>query len=248
MTRGLIVTGGSRGIGAAVASLAARSGWSVIVNYRSRSDEAISIVKSISADGGVAHAVQADVANEDDVVRLFTTSEGLVGPIQGLVNNAGILRPKARFTDISLLRWSEILSTNVTGSFLCAREAARRMSTRTGGQGGVIVNLSSMGAVLGQPGEAVDYAASKGAIDVMTLGLGRELANEGVRVNAVRPGVVNTDMQIDSGDPERARRLAKVVPMGRVGTTMEIAEAIVWLLSESASYVTGAVLNVSGGR
>jgi NAD(P)-dependent dehydrogenase (short-subunit alcohol dehydrogenase family) len=243
-----VVTGGSRGIGSAIARLAAQRGWAVAVNYHHQAEAAAGVVAAIEEAGGRALAVQANVALEADVRRLFDTAEAAVGPLAGLVNNAGILRPKSHFADISLARWTEVFATNVAGSFLCAREAARRFSTRTGGRGGVIVNLSSMGAVLGQPGDAIDYAASKAAIETMTLGLGRELAAEGVRVNGVRPGVVDTDMQLDSGEPDRARRLAPTIPMRRVGTTMEIAEAVVWLLSDQASYVTGTTLTVSGGR
>ena len=248
MTRGLIVTGGSRGIGAEVARLAARNDWGVVVNYRSRAEEAARVVTDIFEAGGKAIAIQADVTHENEVLQMFDAAEAAFGSVQGLVNNAGILRPKSDFVDITLARWTEIFATNVIGSFLCAREAARRMSTRTGGMGGAIVNLSSMGAILGQPGDAVDYAASKGAIETMTIGLGRELAGQGIRVNAVRPGLIDTDMQLDSGDPERARRLAPTVPMKRVGTTTEIAEAVMWLLSDRASYVTGTTLTVSGGR
>jgi NAD(P)-dependent dehydrogenase (short-subunit alcohol dehydrogenase family) len=246
--RVVIVTGGSRGIGAAVAKLAARDGWAVAVNYREDRTSADQVVADIVRSGGRAMAFQADVANEAEVQRLFADVGAQLGPVCGLVNNAGILRPRTAFTDISLSRWTEIFATNVLGTFLCAREAARLMSTRLGGPGGAIVNLSSMAAVHGAPADAVDYAASKGAIDTLTLGLGRELASEGIRVNAVRPGLIDTDMQIDSGDPERARRLAPTVPMRRVGTVEEIAEAVVWLLSDKASYCTGAVLTVSGGR
>lgn len=248
MGKALIVTGGSRGIGAAVSRLAAERGWSVVINYTRHEAAAAGVVAEIAAAGGSAIAVRADVADEDQVAGLFDAAEAAFGPLGGLVNNAGILRPRTHFVDISLARWSEIFSTNVVGTFLCAREATRRMSTRTGGAGGAIVNLSSMAAVHGAPGDAVDYGASKGAIDTLTLGLGRELAEEGIRVNGVRPGVIDTDMQIDSGDPERAHRLAPTVPMRRVGTVDEIARAVVWLLSEEASYCAGAILTVSGGR
>jgi NAD(P)-dependent dehydrogenase (short-subunit alcohol dehydrogenase family) len=246
--RVVIVTGGSRGIGAAVAKLAARDGWAVAVNYRTDRASADDVVAEIARSGGRAMAFPADVAVEGEVQRLFADAAAQLGPVRGLVNNAGILRPRSFVTDISLARWTDIFATNVLGSFLCAREAARLMSTRLGGPGGAIVNLSSMAAVLGAPADAVDYAASKGAIDTLTIGLGRELASEGVRVNAIRPGLIDTDMQIDSGDPERARRLAPTVPMRRVGTVEEIAEAVVWLLSDKASYCTGAILTVSGGR
>ena len=248
MSNTLIVTGASRGIGAAVAELAGARGWRVAVNYVRDRAAAQQVVDTIKANGGQAAAIQGDVACVEDVRRLFDTAQSILGPIGGLVNNAGILRPKTHFVDITEDRWNEIFSTNVTGSFLCAREAARRMSTRTGGSGGAIVNLSSMAAVLGAPGDAVDYAASKGAIETLTIGLGRELAEEGIRVNAVRPGVVDTDMQKDSGDAQRAHKLAPTVPMRRTGTIHEIAEAVIWLLSDSASYCAGAVVTVSGGR
>lgn len=244
----LIVTGGSRGIGAAVARLAAREGWTVAVNYVRDRASAEAVVGEIAGIGSRAMAFPANVAVEAEVQRMFEDVREHLGLVRGLVNNAGILRPRTHFTDIPLARWSEIFATNTLGSFLCAREAARAMSTRLGGQGGAIVNLSSMAAVHGAPNDAVDYAASKGAIDTFTIGLGRELAAEGIRVNAVRPGLIDTEMQIDSGDPERARRLAPTVPMKRVGTIEEIAEAVVWLLSDKASYCTGAILTVSGGR
>ena len=248
MPRTLIVTGASRGIGAAVAELGGARGWRVAVNYVRDETSAQKVVETIKTAGGKAVAIQGDVASSEDVQRLFDTAQSTLGPIGGLVNNAGILRPKTHFVDITLDRWNQIFSTNVAGSFLCAREAARRMSTRSGGGGGAIVNLSSMAAVLGAPGDAVDYAASKGAIESLTVGLGRELAEEGVRVNAVRPGVIDTDMQMDSGDARRAQKLAPTVPMRRVGTIYEIAEAVMWLLSDSASYCAGTVLTVSGGR
>lgn len=244
----VIVTGGSRGIGAAVAKLAARDGWAVAVNYLTDRVSADEVVAEIVRSGGRAMAFPANVAVEAEVQRLFADVGARLGPVRGLVNNAGILRPRTFATDISLARWTEIFATNVLGTFLCAREAARIMSTRLGGPGGTIVNLSSMAAVHGAPADAVDYAASKGAIDTLTIGLGRELASEGIRVNAIRPGLIDTDMQIDSGDPERARRLAPTVPMQRVGSVEEIAEAVVWLLSDKASYCTGAILTVSGGR
>jgi NAD(P)-dependent dehydrogenase (short-subunit alcohol dehydrogenase family) len=244
----VIVTGGSRGIGAAVAKLAARDGWAVAVNYLRDRVSADEVVAEIVRWGGRAVACPANVAVEAEVQRLFADVGARLGPVRGLVNNAGILRPRTFATDISLTRWTEIFATNVLGTFLCAREAARIMSTRLGGSGGAIVNLSSMAAVHGAPADAVDYAASKGAIDTLTIGLGRELASEGIRVNAIRPGLIDTEMQIDSGDPERARRLAPTVPMRRVGTVEEIAEAVVWLLSDKASYCTGAILTVSGGR
>jgi len=246
MARVLIVTGGSRGIGAACARRAARDGWLVCAAYKSSRAGAEDVVAAIAAAGGQAIAVQADVAREDDVVRLFDEAEAALGPVTGLINNAGIVGLKSRFTDLTLARWENTLATNVNGSFLAAREAVRRMLLA--GQGGAIVNLSSMAAPLGAAGEFVDYAASKGAVESMTIGLAREVAGHGIRVNAIRPGLIDTDMQTASGDPGRVARLIATVPMGRVGTAAEVAEAAVWLLSDAASYVTGAILPVSGGR
>ncbi|HZY68475.1 MAG TPA: SDR family oxidoreductase [Devosia sp.] len=248
MTGALIVTGASRGIGAATAILAAHRGWSVVVNYSTSPAAATQVVETITAGGGRALAFQADVAVEAEVVALFDFAEAKFGAIKGLVNNAGILRPAARFADLDLARWNGIIATNATGAFLCAREAARRMPRSRGGEGGAIVNVSSMAAVLGAPGEFIDYAASKGAVDTLTVGLAKELAADGVRVNGVRPGLIDTDIQAQSGDPLRASRLAGSVPMQRVGTVEEVAEAILWLLSPSSSYVTGTITNVSGGR
>lgn len=245
MSRVLIVTGGSRGIGAEVCVLAAEQGWSVAVNYRNDRPAAEDVVRRITGAGGKAVAVQADVSVEADVARLFTETEKLLGPVNGLVNSAGILKRSTPFIDISTERWSEVFATNVMGTAFCAREAARRM-IKTGG--GVIVNVSSMASVFGAPGEAVDYAASKGAVEVMTIGLSRELAKHSIRVNAVRPGLIDTDMQADSGDAQRAQKLAPTIPMQRPGRAEEVAEAIVWLLSDKASYVVGAFLTVSGGR
>lgn len=244
--RVLIVTGGSRGIGAACALRAARDGWRVCVNYNSSADEAMAVVATITAAGGAAVAVQADVAREADVVHLFDRAGAAFGPVNGLINNAGIIGRKSRFQDLTLDRWAGILATNTTGSFLVAREAVRRMLAA--GHGGAIVNLSSMAAPLGAAGEFVDYAASKGAVESMTIGLAREVASSGIRVNAIRPGLIDTEMQAASGEPGRVARLLATVPMGRVGTAAEVAEAAVWLLSDAASYVTGAILPVSGGR
>jgi len=244
----LLVTGASRGIGAAVARLAASRGWSVAVNYRNRATEAAAVVDQITAAGSAAIAIQADVANEDDVKRMFDTCQEKLGPVTGLVNNAGISHLPQALTDISLARWQATFNTNVTGSFLCAREAGRRMLTRTAGAGGVIVNLSSMAAVIGGANEFVDYAASKGAIDAMTIGLSKEFAKDGIRVNGVRPGLIETDMQHHISGKNRADDLVGTVPLGRVGTPDEVAEAVIWLLSDAAAYVTGSTIAVSGGR
>lgn len=249
MARGtLIVTGASRGIGAATAIRAARDGWPVIVNYNASADKAQAVVESILGNGGQARAIKGDISREADVVELFAAAERAFGPVGGLVNNAGVLQRKSALADISLERWEQMLATNLTGSFLCAREAVRRMSTERGGHGGVIVNVSSMAAIHGAPGEFIDYAASKGALDSLTAGLAKEVAGAGVRVNGVRPGLIDTDIQAVSGDPDRAFRLASSVPLGRVGQSHEVAEVIAFLLSDASSYMTGVTINVSGGR
>jgi NAD(P)-dependent dehydrogenase (short-subunit alcohol dehydrogenase family) len=244
----VIITGAGRGIGAATARLAARRNYAVCVNYRGDEAAAQAVVDDIRRGGGAAIAVQADVAVEDDVLRLFDACEDAFGAPRALVNNAGILEPQRRFDAMDVDRWQRILQTNVIGSFLCAREAVRRMSTRDGGAGGAIVNISSMAAKLGGPFEFVDYAASKGAIDTLTIGLAREVAAEGIRVNAVRPGLIYTDMHASGGEPGRVDRLKEQVPMRRGGTPEEVAEAILWLLSDAAAYTTGAFIDVSGGR
>jgi NAD(P)-dependent dehydrogenase (short-subunit alcohol dehydrogenase family) len=244
----LLVTGGSRGIGAATARLAAARGYAVCLSYRSNAAAAGTVVADIERAGGDAFAVQADVASETDVLRLFATVDARPGRLAVLVNNAGILERQTTLLDMEAARWQRVLATNVTGSFLCAREAVRRMSTKFGGAGGAIVNVSSMAAKLGSPGEYVDYAASKGAIDAMTIGLAREVAAEGIRVNAVRPGVIYTDIHASGGEPGRVDRVKGSVPMQRGGTAEEVAQAILWLASDEASYSTGTFIDVSGGR
>lgn len=244
----LLVTGGSRGIGASVARLAAQQGQAVCISYRHRSDLAEALVAEIRADGGQALAVQADVAVEADVLRLFERVDAELGRLTALVNNAGVLETQMRVIDMSAERLRRVFDTNVVGSFLCAREAVRRMSTARGGAGGAIVNLSSRAAKLGSPGEFVDYAASKGAIDSFTVGLAREVADEGIRVNAVAPGLIETEIHASSGEPGRVERLKGGVPMRRGGHPDEVARAVLWLLSAEASYITGTVVDVSGGR
>ena len=246
--RVLLVTGGSRGIGAAVARLAASRGYAVCVNYRSRQDGADAVVAAIVASGGRAVAVQADVAVEPDVVRLFDACDRALGPVTALVNNAGILETQMRVEAMDAARITRILATNVVGSFLCAREAVRRMSTRHGGRGGAIVNLSSGAARLGAPGEYVDYAASKGAIDTFTIGLAQEVAQEGIRVNAVRAGYIYTEMHASGGEPNRVDRVKAFVPMRRGGEPGEVAQAVLWLLSDESGFTTGSFIDVTGGR
>jgi len=248
MDKVLVVTGGSRGIGAATARLAAEGGYAVCINYLRNRAAADALVDAIRAGGARAIAVPGDVAVEADVVRLFQTVDAELGRITALVNNAGILERQMRVETMDAARLNRVFATNVTGSFLCAREAIRRMSTQRGGQGGAIVNVSSAASRLGSPGEYVDYAASKGAIDTLTIGLAREVATEGIRVNAVRPGVIHTDIHASGGDPGRPERVRSAIPMQRVGDAEEVARAILWLLSEEASYTTGAILDVTGGR
>lgn len=246
--RTVLVTGGSRGIGAATARLAAAGGWRVAVNYVANAEAAERLVAEIAAAGGDAFAVRGDVGEEQDVVAMFAAVDARFGRLDALVNNAGIVTPKSRVDGMNAERLLRVMRVNVVGSLLCAREAVRRMSTRHGGRGGAIVNLSSVAATLGAPGEYVDYAASKGAIDAFTIGLAREVAAEGIRVNAVRPGIVDTDIHASGGQPDRVAALRGTVPMQREGKADEIARAILWLLSDDASYTTGAILNASGGR
>jgi NAD(P)-dependent dehydrogenase (short-subunit alcohol dehydrogenase family) len=244
----LIVTGGGRGIGAATAVMAAKRGYAVAVNYLRNSDAADRVVERVEEAGGKAIAVAADVSVERDVVAMFAETDRMLGRISALVNNAGIVDLRSRVEDMSAERIQRMLAVNVTGSFLCAREAVKRMSTRNGGKGGAIVNISSIAARLGGPGEYVDYAASKGAIDTFTIGLAKEVGGEGIRVNAVRPGVIRTEIHAASGDPGRVVRLGEAAPLQRPGDPEEIARSILWLLSDEASYITGALLDVSGGR
>jgi NAD(P)-dependent dehydrogenase (short-subunit alcohol dehydrogenase family) len=244
----LLVTGGSRGIGAATARLAAQRGYTVCLTYRQNHVAAEAIVTDITATGGCALALAADVSVEREVIRLFEYIDAHLGPVSALVNNAGILEQQMRVDHMDAARLQRIFTTNIVGPFLCAREAVRRMSTTYGGPGGAIVNVSSGAARGGAPGEYVDYAASKGAIDTFTIGLAKEVATEGIRVNAVRPGVIYTEIHASGGEPQRVDRVKALVPMQRGGQVEEVAHAIVWLLSDEASYITGACLDVSGGR
>ena len=248
MRKVLLVTGGSRGIGAATCRLAAQHGWAVAVNYTANSLAADEVVRSIRNAGGQAMAVQADVAIEAQVLRMFEQIDAKLGPVHGLVNNAGVVDVTARVEDMSVARWKRMFDINVIGSFICAREAVRRMSTKHGGLGGSIVNVSSAATRLGAPGQYVDYAAAKGAIDAFTIGLAKEVGADGIRVNAVRPGLIETDIHASGGLPNRVRDLQHQVPMGRGGSTLEVAELIVWLLSDAASYTTMSLIDVSGGR
>jgi NAD(P)-dependent dehydrogenase (short-subunit alcohol dehydrogenase family) len=248
MHKVLLITGAGRGIGAATARLAAQAGWAVAVNYTANSLAADEMVRAIRATGGHAITVQADVADEAQVLRMFEKIDAKLGRLAGLVNNAGVVDVTARLDEMSVARWRRMFDINVIGSLLCAREAVRRMSTRHGGDGGAIVNVSSAAARLGSPGQYLDYAAAKGAIDAFTLGLAKEVAAEGIRVNAVRPGLIETDIHASGGLPDRVRDLQHQVPMQRGGTADEVAQAIVWLLSDAASYTTMSLLDVSGGR
>ena len=247
MSKVMLVTGGSRGIGAAVAKLAARRGYAVGVNYRTHADAADAVVAEIRREGGQALAIQADVSQEDQVLGMFHTLDERLGRLDALVNNAGILEKQMRVDDMDADRLLRVLSTNVIGAFLCAREAVRRMSTRHGGQGGAIVNVSSAAARLGSPNEYVDYAASKGALDTLTIGLSKEVAPEGIRVNGVRPGTIYTEMHASGGEPGRVDRLKSVIPLRRGGSVEEVAGAVMWLFSDEAGYTSGSFIDVSGG-
>ena len=244
----VLVTGASRGIGAATAKLAAERGYDVCVNYRTNAAAAAAVVGDITQAGGRAVAVQADVASEQDIVRLFETCDRELGPLSALVNNAGVLETQMRVDAMDAGRLQRVFAANVTGSFLCAREAVKRMSTKHGGRGGAIVNVSSGASRLGSPGEYVDYAASKGAIDTFTIGLAQEVAQEGIRVNSVRPGFIYTDIHASGGEPNRVDRVKAFVPMRRGGSADEVAHAILWLLSDQASFTTGSFVDVTGGR
>jgi len=248
MSKVLLVTGGSRGIGAAVARLGARDGYDVVVSYHSNSEAADAVVRDVEAQGRAGLAVKADVASEADMLALFATVDERFGRLDAVANNAGIINPTMRLEDMDTELFERIFSTNITGAFICAREAVKRMSTRHGGKGGSMVISSSAAARLGGANAFLPYAASKGAMDVLTKGLAEEVAPEGIRVNAVRPGLIDTDIHADTGDADRVERLAETVPMRRGGTADEVAEAILWLMSDAASYVTGALLDVGGGR
>lgn len=248
MGKVLLVTGASRGIGAATARLAARRGWAVAVNFVANEAAAEGVVADIRAGGGKAIAVRADVSREADIVSMFARVDAELGPVSGLVNNTGVLERQSRVADLAGDRIDRILATNVKGPLVCMREAVRRMSTARGGAGGAIVNVSSLAAKLGSPGEYVDYAASKGALETMTIGLSKEVAEEGIRVNGVRPGHIYTQIHASGGEPGRVDRVKALVPMKRGGQPEEVAAAIVWLLSDEASYVTGTIVDVTGGR
>jgi len=248
MSKTILITGASRGIGRAAAIQCGARGWNVAVNYAANAEAAAETVAAVKSGGGNAIALAGDVAHEDVVIGLFDATEAAFGTIDGVVNNAGIISAHMKFADHTVERWQKIMDVNVTGAMLVARETARRLSSARGGKGGTLVNLSSVASKLGGAGEYVDYAASKGAVDALTLGLAKELANEGVRVNAVRPGLIDTDIHADGGWAERAKELGKTVPIGREGSADEVAEAIVWLLSDASSYVVGANIEVTGGR
>lgn len=244
----MVITGGSRGIGAATAYIAAEKDYAICVNYLNNQKAAKSVVDSIKQLGGKAIAVAADIASETDVINLFNTVDEQLGKVTALVNNAGILEQQMRVENMDAARLNRIFATNITGAFLCSREAIKRMSSKNSGAGGAIVNVSSVASRLGSPGEYVDYAASKGAIDAITIGLAKEVADEGIRVNAVRPGFIYTDIHASGGEPNRVERVKEFVPMKRGGQPIEVAKAILWLLSDEASYTTGSFIDVAGGK
>jgi NAD(P)-dependent dehydrogenase (short-subunit alcohol dehydrogenase family) len=244
----MLITGGGRGIGAATALIAAKHGYAVAINYASNSTAATEVVEQIKGLGGDAVAIQGLVENEADVMKMFAAVDARWGRLDALINNAGVVAPKSRVDEMSLARLQNVFNINVLGSFLCAREAVKRMSQKHGGRGGAIVNISSAAARLGSPAEYVDYASSKGAIDTLTIGLSKEVAAEGIRVNAVRPGLINTEIHASGGQPDRVARFMNVIPMQRGGTAVEVANTIWWLVSDEASYVTGALIDVGGGR
>ncbi|WP_426178226.1 SDR family oxidoreductase [Massilia sp. TWR1-2-2] len=248
MEKVILITGGGRGIGAACSLLAAQRGYKVCVNYRTDATAALNVVAAIEDAGGTALAIEADVSDETEVVRMFALVDERFGRLDALINNAGILSRQMRVEQMDAARINRIMATNVTGSFMCAREAVLRMSTKHGGAGGSIVNISSRAAVLGSAGEYVDYAASKAAMDALTIGLSKEVANEGIRVNGVRPGLIDTEMHASGGEPGRIDRLKSFVPMERGGEPVEVAKAAIWLISNDASYSTGTFIDVSGGR
>ena len=248
MSRTALITGASRGIGRATAILAGGLGWKVGVNYLGNAEAAAETVRSVVAAGGQAIAIPGDVSLERDVIAMFDAAQAAFGPITALVNNAGVVAAKSTLAEMSLERMRRVFDINVLGAYLVAREGARRMPTDRGGDGGAIVNVSSMAAALGSPGQYVDYAGSKGAVDTLTIGLAKELAAVGVRVNGVRPGIIETDIHASGGEPDRAERLGITAPMGRAGTAEEVAQAIIWLLSDAASYATGTSIDISGGR
>ncbi len=248
MSRTALITGGSRGIGRATAILAGGLGWKVGVNYLGNAEAAAETVRSVVAAGGQAIAIPGDVSLERDVIAMFDATEAAFGPITALVNNAGVVADQSSLAEMSLERMRRVFDINVLGAYLVAREGARRMPTDRGGAGGAIVNVSSMAARLGSPNQYVDYAGSKGAVDTLTIGLAKELASEGVRVNGVRPGIIETGIHASGGQPDRAARLGATAPLGRAGTAEEVAQAIIWLLSDAASYATGTSIDISGGR
>lgn len=243
----MIITGAARGIGAATALLAARQGFAVVVNYNKQQQAAEKIVAQIKQLGGTALAIQADMAKEEDIIKLFTETDQKLGNLSALINNAGMLEKQMPVENMSVARLTRIFAVNTIGSFLCAKEAVKRMSLKNGGSGGAIVNVSSMGAITGSPNEYVDYAASKAAIDTLTIGLAKEVAAQGIRVKAVRPAFIHTDIHTDGGEPNRIERAKNMIPMKRGGTAQEVAEAICWLVSEKASYTTGSFINIAGG-